>query len=109
MIDIRKVLSTQFNPKTLICEIPRIFYSLKSQDAQFEFVSSAVCVPLELKFTRNIVTRSHAVIFVTEKLEREGVKTMHYANSAKIADCSRELFAANFKFDKVELVHNPSK
>ena len=64
------VFETQFDPDTLILTLPAAFETLKSQDAEFEMVTSNNIQRLQMEYNHNIVTRSEAHIFINQGVNR---------------------------------------
>ena len=91
--EIAQVMRDRFDRDNLSLYIPTVFESLKSEDANFEMVTSNLLQPLTLFFNSNIVTHSQAYIFVQTNcrgLPYEDVKTM--------AKQAYELFNELFEF-----------
>ena len=107
--DTKNALEQRFDKKTLTLEIPKVFEFLKGQDANFELTTSSTLQTLELPYRDNIVAKSHALVFQTDELSRPGCKTREYTNSAENGELAVTVFEDYFKFDKVELIQNPSK
>ena len=69
--DITSTLENRFHRNTLSLKIPAAFEHLKGNDANFEMVTSNTLQPLNLHFHHNIVTKSLAYIFVSEKCKSQ--------------------------------------
>ena len=97
-----------------MCTYPEVLDGLIGTDGQFE-----TCYPVTLKnvrlfYSHNIVTKTQAIIFCTEKLlgpeiYRENLKPIVYTNALQTKDKAVNLFKNLLKFDKVEVSDNPSK
>ena len=69
--DITNTLENRFDRNTLSLKIPAAFEHLKGNDANFEMVTSNTLQPLNLHFHHNIITKSLAYIFVSEKCKSQ--------------------------------------
>ena len=69
--DITNTLVNRFDRNTLSLKIPAAFEHLKGNDANFEMVTSNTLQPLNLHFHHNIITKSVAYIFVSEKCKSQ--------------------------------------
>ena len=78
--EIAFVMRDRFERENLSLLIPQAFDQLKSEDANFEMVTSNLLQPLTLFYADKIITHSHGVIFL-----QTHCKGLEYADAAKSA------------------------
>ena len=109
MKDIRRLLTHLIDFSNMRVEIPRIFLQLSGRDSQFEFVQSSNMKAITLPVTKNLVAKSHAVIFVNEKIEREGVAPLIFNDADKHVQSAKFFCEEILNSDKIEIIKNSSK
>ena len=90
---------------------------LKGKDVSFEMSVSSSAQTCELNYRGNIVKESLVVIFVTTQLDGKPVPNrpgycyldIPYTNAHERCDMYKKLFEEVLRFDKVEIIENPSR
>ena len=105
-------LLKRFNRKTLTTILPDALDLLVGSDADFEAILSSTAKKLKIHYRGNIVTQSHAIIFVCTELapqQATELPTLTYDNAEERAKLCHDLFANILAFDKVEICRQPTK
>ena len=96
--ELAKVMTERFDRDNLALRIPDAFEQLKSEDANFEMVTSNLLQPLQMHFHDNIITDKcqTAFIFVNTHCQN-----LPWKNAAKRGQDAFNLFKTVFQFENV--------
>jgi hypothetical protein len=91
-----KIIFMQFDIASLTLRVPDVFDSFSGQDASFEILVSGTAQVLKLHFEGDLVVKSIAVIFVTDRLKapesRSRLKDLVYTDAVEKGKKYEQLF-----------------